>query len=63
MLLFVSPTYFYKRSVESGFSSLSASKRDQQAAAYANRRTINGNRGKQPLRQRGALLERTFALA
>jgi transposase len=38
-------------------------KRDQQAAVYANRRRINGNRGKQLLRRRGELLERTFAHA
>jgi transposase len=36
-------------------------KRDQQAAVYANRRRIHGNRGKQLLRRRGELLERTFA--
>src|SRR5216683_2510720 len=38
-------------------------KRDQQAAVYANRRRIGGNRGKQLLRRRGELLERTFAHA
>ncbi len=38
-------------------------KRDQQAAVYANRRRIGGNRGQQLLRRRGELLERTFAHA
>ena len=38
-------------------------KREQQAAVYANRRRIGGNRGKQLLRRRGELLERTFAHA
>jgi len=38
-------------------------KREQQAAVYANRRRINGNRGQQLLRRRGELLERTFAHA
>ena len=38
-------------------------KRDQRAAVYANRRRIGGNRGKQLLRRRGELLERTFAHA
>src|SRR6266478_2631596 len=38
-------------------------KRDQQAAVYTNRRRINRNRGKQLLRRRGELLERTFAHA
>src|SRR6266849_4656912 len=38
-------------------------KREQQAAVYANRRRISGNRGKQLLRRRGELLERTFAHA
>jgi transposase len=40
-----------------------AGKREQQAAVYANRRRISGNRGKQLLRRRGELLERTFAHA
>ena len=38
-------------------------KREQQAAVYANRRRIGGNRGQQLLRRRGELLERTFAHA
>ena len=38
-------------------------KQEQQAAVYANRRRIGGNRGKQLLRRRGELLERTFAHA
>ena len=38
-------------------------KEEQQAAIYANRRRISGNRGKQLLRRRGELLERTFAHA
>jgi len=33
-------------------------KREQQAAVYANRRRINGNRGKQLLRRRGELRPR-----
>jgi transposase len=36
-------------------------KRDEQAAVYGNRRRIRGERGKQLLRQRGELLERSFA--
>ena len=40
-----------------------AGKEEQQAAVYANRRRISGNRGKQLLRRRGELLERTFAHA
>ena len=40
-----------------------AGKEEQQAAVYANRRRIGGNRGKQLLRRRGELLERTFAHA
>ncbi len=36
-------------------------KKGQQAAVYANRRRIRGERGKQLLRRRGELLERTFA--
>ena len=36
-------------------------KRGQQAAVYANRRRIRGERGKQLLRRRGELLERSFA--
>ncbi len=40
-----------------------AGKQEQQAAVYANRRRISGNRGKQLLRRRGELLERTFAHA
>ncbi len=36
-------------------------KRGQQAAVYGNRRRIRSERGKQLLRRRGELLERTFA--
>lgn len=36
-------------------------KREEQAAVYCNRRRIRGERGKRLLRQRGELLERTFA--
>ena len=36
-------------------------KRGEQAAVYGNRRRIRGERGKQLLRRRGELLERTFA--
>ena len=36
-------------------------KQEEQAAVYANRRRIRGERGKQLLRQRGEKLERTFA--
>jgi len=36
-------------------------KPDEQAAVYGNRRRIRGERGKQWLRRRGELLERTFA--
>src|SRR3972149_2330487 len=36
-------------------------KRGEQAAVYGNRRRIRGARGKQLLRRRGELLERTFA--
>jgi transposase len=38
-------------------------KEEQQAAVYANRRRISGNRGQQLLRRRDELLERTFAHA
>jgi transposase len=40
-----------------------AGKRVEQAAVYANRQRIGGHRGKQLLRRRGELLERTFAHA
>ena len=36
-------------------------KPDEQAATYANRRRIRGNRGKRLIRRRGELLERPFA--
>jgi transposase len=36
-------------------------KSDQQQAVYANRRRINGNYGKQLLKKRGELIERSFA--
>lgn len=36
-------------------------KQDEQAATYANRRRIRGNRGKRLIRRRGELLERPFA--
>jgi len=36
-------------------------KKDEQAATYANRRRIRGDRGKRLLRRRGELLERPFA--
>ena len=36
-------------------------KQDAQAATYANRRRVRGNRGKRLLRRRGELLERPFA--
>jgi transposase len=36
-------------------------KPEAQAAVYANRRRIHGNRGKQLMRQRGELIERSFA--
>jgi transposase len=36
-------------------------KREEQAAVYGNRRRLRGERGKQLLRRRGELLERTFA--
>jgi transposase len=36
-------------------------KREEQAAVYGNRRRIRGERGKQLLRRRGELLERSFA--
>ena len=36
-------------------------KRKQQAATYANRRRVRGERGKELLRQRGEKLERPFA--
>lgn len=36
-------------------------KQDAQAATYANRRRVRGNRGKHLLRRRGELLERPFA--
>jgi len=38
-----------------------AGKRAEQAAVYANRQRIGGHRGKQLLRRRGELVERTFA--
>lgn len=38
-----------------------AGREDAQAATYANRRRIQGDRGKQLLRKRGELLERPFA--
>jgi hypothetical protein len=38
-----------------------ACKRAEQAAVYANRQRIGGHRGKQLLRRRGELVERTFA--
>ena len=38
-----------------------AGKSDQQQAVYANRRRINGNYGKQLLKRRGELIERSFA--
>src|SRR3989449_618074 len=40
-----------------------AGKREAQAAVYANRQRIGGRRGKQLLRRRGELVERTFAHA
>jgi transposase len=40
-----------------------AGKREQQSAVYGKRQRITGNRGKQLLRSRGELLERTFAHA
>ena len=40
-----------------------ASKREQQAAVYANRQRISVLRGMQLLRRRGELVERTFAHA
>jgi transposase len=40
-----------------------AGKRAEQAAVYANRQRIGGHRGKQLLRRRGELVERTFAHA
>src|SRR3989304_3124678 len=36
-------------------------RREEQAAVYGNRRRIRGEHGKQLLRRRGELLERTFA--
>jgi transposase len=36
-------------------------KKDEQAAVYANRRRVEGQRGKELLRRRGELLERPFA--
>jgi transposase len=36
-------------------------KKKEQAAVYANRRRIRGERGKRLLRQRGEKLERSFA--
>jgi len=36
-------------------------KKEEQAAVYANRRRIRGERGKRLLRQRGEKLERSFA--
>jgi transposase len=36
-------------------------KKDEQAAVYANRRRVEGERGKELLRRRGELLERPFA--
>ena len=38
-----------------------AGKRDEQQAVYANRRRIQGNYGKQLLKKRGELVERSFA--
>ena len=38
-----------------------ASKRDEQQAVYANRRRVQGNYGKQLLKKRGELVERSFA--
>jgi transposase len=40
-----------------------ADKQEEQAAVYANRQRIGGQRGKQLLRRRGELVERTFAHA
>lgn len=40
-----------------------ADKQEEQAAVYANRQRIGGHRGKQLLRRRGELVERTFAHA
>jgi transposase len=40
-----------------------ADKQEEQAAVYANRQRIGGPRGKQLLRRRGELVERTFAHA
>src|SRR6266446_4417160 len=40
-----------------------AGKRAEQAAVYANRQRIGGHRGKQLLKRRGELVERTFAHA
>ena len=40
-----------------------ASKHTEQAAVYPNRQRIGGHRGKQLLRRRGELVERTFAHA
>ena len=40
-----------------------AGKRVEQAAVYGNRQRIGGHRGKQLLRRRGELVERTFAHA
>ena len=40
-----------------------AGKQEEQAAVYANRQRIGGHRGKQLLRRRGELVERTFAHA
>jgi hypothetical protein len=39
------------------------SKREEQATVYANRQRIGGYRGKQLLRRRGEVVERTFAHA
>jgi len=40
-----------------------ADKQEEQAAVYANRQRIGGHRGKQLLRRRGEMVERTFAHA
>ena len=40
-----------------------AEKQEEQATVYANRQRIGGHRGKQLLRRRGELVERTFAHA
>jgi transposase len=40
-----------------------AGKHEEQATVYANRQRIGGHRGKQLLRRRGEMVERTFAHA